>query len=253
MHKVQQDRKRLALVTGAGSGICAEVAAELAARGYALILVDRNAEALGAVLDTLNDSSIHVPVALDTCDTPALEAMIADLRTHPSVLVNGVGGDTRSIALAQLAEADLERSLRENLYGAFNLTRLLAPAMVEEGYGRIVNLASIAGRTYTYFSNAAYVAAKAALIGYSKQCAYELAPHGVTVNVVAHGPIATQRIDEAWQAMEISRKAEILGKIPMARLGSVAEAAHAVLAFCGEESGYASGAVLDVNGGMYVQ
>ena len=102
------------------------------------------------------------------------------------------------------------------------------------------------------FSNAAYVTAKAALVGLTKQCAYELAPSGVTVNAVAHGPIATDRIRTAWQEKDPAERNRLLGEIPLGRLGEVAEAAHFVVPFLVGAAGYATGAVLDVSAGMTI-
>jgi 3-oxoacyl-[acyl-carrier protein] reductase len=244
---------RTALVTAAGAGICAEVARRLAAAGCRVLLVDRDGAAVRQVAAQL-PAGLGLPLVADVTNAAALEALVAGLSAdeRPEILVNGVGGDTRSIAVAALTEADLRAALVENLAGTFTLTRLCAPAMMDRGWGRIVNLASIAGRTYTHFSNAAYVAAKAAVIGFTRQCAYELAPYGIAVNAVAPGPVATDRVAAAWAALPAARRERILVQCPAGRLGTAAEAAAAVVHLCGEDTGYTCGAVLDVNGGMYI-
>ncbi|MCM3809409.1 SDR family oxidoreductase [Streptomyces sp. DR7-3] len=248
----RQHLGRIAWVTAAGSGICAETARRLAARGCRVVLIDRDEQAVRAVARELPDG-LGVPVCADVTDTGAMVRLVAESAAElPDVLVNGVGGDTRSIPVAELTETDLWRSLSANLLGTFTLTRLCTPAMADRGHGRVVNLASIAGRTYTHFSNAAYVAAKAAVIGFTKQCAYELAPRGVVVNAVAHGPIATERVAAAWDGMEPARREAITGRTPAARLGTVAEAAAAVVHLCDEDAGYTTGSVLDVNGGLHI-
>ena len=124
--------------------------------------------------------------------------------------------------------------------------------VLERRWGRVVNLASVAGRTYSHFSNAAYVSAKAGLIGLTKQCAYELAPHGVCVNAVAHGAIATPRVRDAFEARDAAWRERFLDRLPAGRLGTIEEAAAAVIHLCGESAGYTAGAVIDVNGGLCI-
>jgi NAD(P)-dependent dehydrogenase (short-subunit alcohol dehydrogenase family) len=185
---------------------------------------------------------------------PALEGALSRLpeRSRPDILVNGVGGDTRRIAFTALTEEDLLALLQRNLVSVFTLTRLCVPAMIERRWGRVVNVASVAGRTYSNFSNAAYVAAKTAVIGLTRQCAYELAPYGVCVNAVAHGAIATPRVTSAFEANDEARRRELMSRIPIGRLGTTDEAAAAIVNLCEESAGYMSGAVIDVNGGMYI-
>ncbi|MDT3396931.1 SDR family NAD(P)-dependent oxidoreductase [Streptomyces sp. B1866] len=247
-------RRDVALVTGAGGGICAEVARGLAARGLRLVLLDQDAEAVRRVADGLAGRLVCDPLVADVTDARALESAIGSIPSEhrPGVLVNGVGGDTRARPVTELTEADLQSAVAHNLAGVFTATRLCAPAMVAAGWGRIVNLASVAGRTYTRFSNAAYVAAKAGVIGFTKQCAFELAPHGVTVNAVAHGVIGTDRIRRAWADKPARWTADRVSRIPAGRFGTVAEAAGIVCHLCGEDAGYTTGAVVDVNGGLHI-
>ncbi|MHA7959696.1 SDR family NAD(P)-dependent oxidoreductase [Streptomyces sp. L500] len=258
-HRLEDDmtvtaQRDVALLTGAGGGICAEVARGLAAEGMRLILVDHDAEAVRRVAGELGDRLACDPLVADVTDVRALEAAFAALPAdlRPGVLVNGVGGDTRPRPLTELTEADLEHAVTHNLTSVFTLTRLCVPAMVAAGWGRVVNLASVAGRTYTRFSNAAYVAAKAGVIGFTKQCAFELAPHGITVNAVAHGVIGTERIRRAWEDRPESWTAERVSHIPAGRFGTVAEAAGMVRHLCGEHAGYTTGTVVDVNGGLHI-
>ncbi|KFF99117.1 hypothetical protein IQ62_20760 [Streptomyces scabiei] len=247
-------RRDVALVTGAGAGICAEVARRLAARGVGVVLLDRDAEAVARVAGELGDRSLREPLVVDVTDPAAVEAAVASLapRHRPGILVNGVGGDTRARPVTELTEADLTAAVTHNLTSVLTMTRLCAPAMVAAGWGRIVNLASVAGRTYSLFSNAAYVAAKAGVIGFTKQCAYELAPHGITVNAVAHGVIGTERIRSAWTDKPPEWAADRVGRIPAGRFGTATEAAGMVCQLCGEDAGYTTGTVIDVNGGLHI-
>ncbi|MEU8891919.1 SDR family oxidoreductase [Streptomyces sp. NPDC048442] len=243
---------RRAWITGGASGIGAEVARRLAENGATVLLIDRDAQALEATARTMPSGTRTLE--LDVTATARVTEVVAGLDPAelPDILVNSVGGDTRRIALTDLREQDLMNAVRENLLGCFTLTRLCVPAMTDRGHGRIVNLASIAGRSYSIFSNAAYVAAKAAVIGYTKQCAYELAATGVVVNAVAHGPIATERLLLAQQEMPPERLREVLDRLPMGRYGTPDEAVGAVVHLCGNDAGYTTGCVVDVNGGLHI-
>lgn len=253
MNETAPTTPEVVLITAAATGICREVAAQLAAHGCRLILVDSDAVALATAAAELG-SAVVASWAVDVRDENAVRAAYATLAAadRPTVLVNGVGGDARPIPVTELDTATVRASFEHNLVSAFLMTQVCVPEMKERGHGRLVFLASIAGRTYSVFSNAAYVAAKAAVVGFMKQCSWELAAHGITANAVAHGPIMTDRIEQAWASKSDDAKHEILSRIPLGRRGSVAEAAHFVVPFCIGAPGFATGAVLDVNGGLMV-
>ncbi|MFD5520650.1 SDR family NAD(P)-dependent oxidoreductase [Streptomyces sp. NPDC127066] len=245
---------RTALLIGAAGGILQDVARGLAREGHTLVLFDRNEEAVNRLAAELARQTKVDVVVGDITDIPAAEVQLADIvdRHAPSILVNGVGGDTRVIGYADLTAEHFDQSHLENVVSTFVAIKACAPRMAQDGYGRIVNFASAGGRTYSHFNNAAYVGAKAAVIGMTKQMAYELAPAGVVVNVVAHGPIATERVAGAWERRDPEQKQAVLSKLPMRRMGTVAEAVGSVLHLCSENAGYSTGAVIDVNGGLYM-
>lgn len=248
------ETSRSALLIGAAGGILQDVARGLARQGHTLVLFDKNEEAVNRLAAELEQQTKVDVVVGDITDIPAAEAQLADIvdRHAPSILVNGVGGDTRVIGYADLTEEHFGQSHLENVVSTFVAIKACAPRMAQDGYGRIVNFASAGGRTYSHFNNAAYVGAKAAVIGMTKQMAYELAPAGVVVNVVAHGPIATDRVAGAWERRDPEQKQAVLSKLPMRRMGTVAEAVGSVLHLCSESAGYSTGAVIDVNGGLYM-
>lgn len=244
---------RTALVTGAGGGICEQVARMLAARGHKMLLLDSDAAAVDAVARDLGSALAADPLVVDVTDSSKVERLVSELsdRSRPDILVNGVGGDTRRIECTELTEEELMASIRKDLVSVFTLMRLCVPVMRRRGWGRVVNIASVAGRTNTDFSNAAYVAAKAAVIGLTRQYAYELAPHGVCVNVVAPGAVATPRVQRAFDARDEQSRAQLLDRIPARRFGTAEEAAATIVHLCEETAGYLCGAIIDVNGGMY--
>ncbi|GAA1049511.1 SDR family oxidoreductase [Arthrobacter russicus] len=241
-----------ALLVGAAGGILQDVADGLAAQGCQLILFDRDEARLEEMAARLRGRVDVETVVGDITKTAEAEQLLSGLQRKPSILINGVGGDTRVIPYAELDQQVFETSYLENVIGTFTAIKVLAPSMVEAGYGRIVNFASAGGRTYSHFNNAAYVAAKAAVIGMTKQIAYELAPTGVSVNVVAHGPIATARVAGAWERRDPAQKEAVLSKLPMRRMGTVHEAVGSVLYLASESAGFTTGSVIDINGGLYM-
>lgn len=245
---------RTVLVTGAADGICAELSRALAARGDRLVLLDRDEAALKELSAELAVTTQVRALTADVRDVTRLELELSALTGEwtPHILVNGVGGDTRVVPVEALDEAFLNDSLALNVLPVLTTMRLCVPAMKQSGYGRIVNFSSAGGRTYSHFSNAAYVAAKSAVLGLTKQAAYELAPFGICVNAVAHGPIATRRIADAWALRPEEERRAVLSRIPVGRLGAVAEAVGAVLYLCSEEAGFTTGAVIDINGGLLI-
>jgi 3-oxoacyl-[acyl-carrier protein] reductase len=245
---------RTALLIGAAGGILRGVATGLAKEGHPLVLFDRDE---AAVTDLAHELGGHTKVEVvvgDITDIPDAEARLTRIADEhaPSILVNGVGGDTRVIGYADLTRDHFEQTYLENVVSTFAAIKVCAPVMAAAGYGRIVNFASAGGRTYSHFNNAAYVGAKAAVIGMSKQMAYELAATGVCVNVVAHGPIATARVAGAWEKRDEESKQVVLSKLPMRRMGTVAEAVGSVLYLCSQSAGYTTGSVIDINGGLYM-
>jgi NAD(P)-dependent dehydrogenase (short-subunit alcohol dehydrogenase family) len=243
-----------ALLVGAAGGILSEVALGLAKAGHPLVLLDRDADAVDELAQRLKEYAPTDAVHGDVTDLATAAELFAELarRHQPGVLVNGVGGDTRVIRYADLTVEHFEQSYLENMLSTFIAIKAVGPGMAGRGRGRIVNFASAGGRTYSHFNNAGYVAAKAAVIGMTKQIAYELAPTGVVVNVVAHGPIATERVAAAWERRDPAQKAAVLSKLPLGRMGTVAEAVGSVLYLCSDSAGFTTGTVIDVNGGLYM-
>lgn len=241
------------LITGAAAGICRELAGLLADTGARLILADNDTDALERAAEEIGEAVVG-SWAIDVTDRGAFQAAYdrLDPTNRPTVLVAGVGGDARQIPFDDLDDAFVTNSVQHNLMSAFISAQICLPHMKILRRGRLVFLASIAGRTYSVFSNAAYVAAKAGVLGLTRQLAYELAPHGVTANAVAHGPVMTERIAASWAARSDVSRADLLGRIPLGRLATPREAAHFVVPFCIGEAGYATGAVLDVNGGLHI-
>ena len=148
--------------------------------------------------------------------------------------------------LLRLKEADWERVMAVNLRGTFNCTKVVARAMMRARYGRIVNMTSVIGEMGNA-GQAAYAASKAGIIGFTKSMARELASRNITVNAVAPGFIATEMV----AGLPETTRSGYLMLVPVGRLGTAEEVADAVAFLVRPESGYITGHVLNVNGGLY--
>jgi 3-oxoacyl-[acyl-carrier protein] reductase len=162
------------------------------------------------------------------------------------ILVNNAG-ITRDGLLMRMKDEDWDAVLNVNLKGAFLCTRAAFKVMSKQRYGRIINIASVVGQMGNA-GQANYCASKAGLIGLTKSNARELAKRSITVNAVAPGFIATAMTD----ALSEKVRDELTAQIPLERLGSAEDIAHAVVFLASEQSGYITGHVLSVNGGMYM-
>ena len=240
---------RIALVTGASRGIGAAIAQELAARGYRVIgtaTTEAGAEKISAAL------AAHAGcrgAALDVNDAAAAEALIeAIVKEHGAlhVLVNNAG-ITRDQLAMRMKDDDWTAVLGTNLGAVFRLSRAAIRGMMKQRYGRIINITSVIGAIGNP-GQANYAAAKAGVAGMTRSLARELGSRNITVNCVAPGMIATDMTDALPEAL----KATLKQQIPLGRLGSPEEIAHAVAFLASPLAGYITGAELHVNGGMYM-
>ncbi len=234
---------RRAVVTGGGAGIGEAVARRLAAEGARVALWDRDGAAAAAVADGI--AGLAVP--LDVTDWVAVEAAAAATVAAfggIDVLVcsAGIAGPT-----APVVEVPVE-AFREvfaiNVFGVFHCCRAVVPVMQSGGYGRIVNIASIAGKEGNP-NTSAYSASKAAVIGFTKSLGKELAGAGVLVNCVTPAAVRTAIFDQIPQ----SHIDFMLSKIPMGRFGTVDEIAAIVSWAASEDCGFTTAAVFDASGG----
>jgi len=245
---------KIALVTGAAQGIGLAVARRLALDGTTVLLCDVQVDAAEARADELRiqgfDARAH---ELDTSDEAAVQQLAEwvhrDVGTV-EILVNNAGISGLVDGAAPLTYcSSLEqwnRVLGVNLTGVFLMCRAFAPGMIALGRGRIINIASAAGRTFVPYAPAAYSASKAALVPLTWKLADELGPHSITVNCIAPG-----RIDTPMGATVI-RKDDNLPRIPLRRAGTPDEIAGAVAHLASDEASYTTGTVIDVHGGLYM-
>ena len=244
-----------AVVTGAGStrGIGRATAHALAAAGWNVAVLDLDeAGAKDAATEIAERHGVQaLGVACDITDEASVDAALAALAGLPPIgaLVNNAG-ITSPTPFLEVTGEEWDRLFAVNVRGAFNITRRVAPGLVERGFGRVVFLSSVsAQRGGGVFGGVGYSAAKAAELGFARALARELGPHGVTVNSVAPGLIGT---DITGGALEGERKAALLAGTPVGRVGTTADVADLITYLCREESGYITGATYDVNGGSHI-
>ena len=239
---------KVAVVTGAGRGIGRAVALAYARMGADVACVSRteeNSAKAAAEVEALGRRAWAV--AVDVSDTAAVDAAagkILDDAGRVDILVNNAGV-TRDNLLMRMSEEEWDTVINTNLKGAFNFTKALTRPFIKQRSGRIINIASVIG----LIGNAGqsnYAASKAALIGFTKSVAKELAPRGITANAIAPGFIET----DMTATLDDKVRESIIGNVPLGRFGSPDDIAHAAVFLAMEPSGYITGQVLTVDGGM---
>ena len=248
--------QRTAIVTGAGgpAGIGRVTARLLAENGWHIALVDINAEGLAGVETELREAghsgvlAVPIDIASESSVAEGYERIDAEL--PPVVGLVNLAGIACPVPLHECSVAEFERVMAVNVTGSFLMLKAAAARMMPQGVGRIVNTSSITafdgGGT---FSKGVYATAKAAVIGMCKGGARELGPYGITVNVIAPGPIDTEimggRLTE-------ERKESMSAGIPLGRVGQPGEIAATVAFLLSEGGGYLNGATIQVDGGKHM-
>jgi 2-hydroxycyclohexanecarboxyl-CoA dehydrogenase len=235
-----------ALVTGGASGIGAAISRRLAAEGADVTIGDLNLEGATEVAGEISGLSIE----LDVTDLGSAQAAVDSAGAPIDILVNNAGTDEFGF-FAQTTPEQWEKVISVNLWGVFNCTYAALPGMQEAGYGRIVNIASEAGRVGSKGS-AVYSAAKAGVIGFTKVMAREGARFGITANAIAPGPIETPLLMQATEFGEIGEKIieTMKAGTQLRRLGQPEEVAAAVAFLASDDSSYVTGETLGVSGGL---
>jgi NAD(P)-dependent dehydrogenase (short-subunit alcohol dehydrogenase family) len=242
---VNQLPKRVAIVTGAASGIGRATAEALAAAGYALALVDLDANRAASVAESLGDDVITVAADVgDGQQVRAAAAAVIDKFGRADILITSAG-HSEFVAFEEIDEVAWRRMLDVHLTGAFHCCQAVLPAMRSEHFGRIVFVASSGVMNGGSGLVSHYVAAKAGLIGLARALARELGPHGITVNCVAPGPIGTPLLERVAP----ERFDQYVATTPVGRLGAAADVARAIEYLVADEAEFVTGTVLAVNGG----
>ncbi|EIK67796.1 oxidoreductase, short chain dehydrogenase/reductase family IacE [Pseudomonas synxantha BG33R] len=243
----------IALVTGAAQGLGYAIAAQLYAAGYAVVLSDLSLAAANASARRLDPSGERVlALRLDVgCKADFEQALAATLERFGAlhVLVNNAAM-TLATPLMQISPEEFERVTNINQRGTFIGCQVLGAYLADQGYGRIINMASLAGQNGGTATGGHYAASKGAIITLTKIFAKELAARGVTVNAIAPGPIDSPAV-HAVVAPE--RMEQLLEAIPVKRLGSADYIGRLVVQLAEQDAYFVTGATWDVNGGLFMR
>lgn len=241
---------QVALVTGGARGIGKTIAEDLAKKGVNLAIADVSVESASETAKELaargvKTQSLRLDVSKSDQVAKAFEDIVREFGRIDIVVNNA--GITRDGLVLRMKEEDWDAVININLKGVFLCSKEAVKVMVKQKYGRIINIASVVA----FMGNpgqANYSASKAGIVGLTKTVAREYASRGITVNAVAPGFISTAMTD----ALAENVKQEMLKSIPVGKFGSVEDVAHAVSFLASPESGYITGQVIHVNGGMYM-
>ena len=242
------------LISAAADGLGLGMAERLAAEGGMVVALDKSAEAIAAARQRQQAVQIRFE-EVNLLDAAAVESAIGILAAEGlrfEILINNAGGSLHTPRpFLDESDEDWERVLSLNIMAAVRLTRLVLPAMVESGFGRVINLGSKAGRYGSLFTGANYVAAKGAVQSMTLQLAQEFGPHGITCNAVCPGAILTPRVERLLaERMTPEERQAAIDAIPVRRNGRVEDVAAAVAFLASEEAGFITGQLIDVNGGQ---
>jgi len=241
--------ERSAIVTGGGSGIGLAISERLAADGIAVGVLDLNGDAADEAAAKITAAGgTAIGLEADVTDRPSIDAAVAAItEAHgaPTILVNNAGLDGFSPFLDITLE-QWNRIFEVNLTGTFHCCQAVVPAMLEAGWGRIVNISSSSAQTGSA-KMAHYVASKGGVIGLTKALAMEYVAKGITVNHVPPGFIDTPLTRQTLGDVQA-----VAAMMPMKRAGTPEDVAHAVAFLASEEAGYVTGQTLSPNGGRYL-
>jgi len=249
---------QVALITAAANGIGRATADIMVREGATVIAVDNSRERLDQAVPALRRDGGKAEGRLVDALVPAeVDALVAEVvRQHGAIdiLVNAVGGSTvianPQATTEQLAFADWQKLIAFNLDGTFLVTHAVIPVMKRQRSGKIVNLASIAGRGLSVNSSSAYAAAKGGIIAFTRKLAHELGPEGINVNAIAPSVTLTERIRPHWEKRSQAAQAEEIERTPLRRVAEPADQARVICFLASADADFVTGLTIDVTGGV---
>lgn len=244
-----QLKGKTAVITGSGRGLGKAIALKLASMGANIVLNDIAAsDSIDATAEEFKAAGYPVAVTKgdvrNTDDVKAMVSKAVEAFGSVDILINNAG-ITKDKPMAMMSEEDWDLVLSINLKGAFLCTKFAAKQMIKQRYGRIVNIASVAGR-YGNQGQANYSASKAGLIGLTKTTAKEFASRGVTCNAVAPGIIKSKMTDVLPEEV----KNKYMENIPLGRFGTPEDVANVVAFLASDDASYVTAQVIDIDGGL---
>lgn len=258
MNSLRASTGQTALVTGGAGGIGAAICRYLANAGHRVAVADLDEQSAKLIAASLPGDG-HLGLGIDVADESSVKHAfdhVTEAAGRPAILIAGAGvlffkPDGQRALIKEISLGEWQRTILINQTGCFLTCREFARRLPEgRSFGRVVTISSVTAQLGGYRSNAAYIASKAAVIGFTKALARELAPQGVTVNSVAPGLIDAPMLR---QSLPQARDSEAAAAIPLGRIGLPEDVADAVAYLVSEGSNYQTGTTLDVNGGYRMQ
>ncbi len=243
----KSDNKKIAIITGGGSGIGLAITRKFVANNITTIIIGRDQSKLDATQQELGPHC--VPVTFDLARIHEIPAMVKELQDkygHIDILVNNAGINLKK-EFTEVSDEEFQRIITTNVNAVFALSREVVKDMLQKGNGSIVNISSMASQ-YGLPKVIAYTASKSAIEGMTRAMAVELSPKGIRVNCIAPGFIATDMSAKALDNDQ-ERKQKVLSRTPMGALGNPSDVADAALFLASDEAKYITGVVLAVDGG----
>ena len=249
---------KVALVTAPASGIGRATVDIIGREGGRIAAVDTNRERLDATIAEIRavGGEAH-PYNADALDERQVDNVVADAAKRfgrIDILVNAVGGSTiiakPGATTEELTLADWQSLINFNLTGTFLFTHAVIPVMKRQKSGKIVNLASIAGRGKSTASSSAYATAKGGIIALTTKLAHELGPHGITVNAIAPSMTLTERIRPRWEQRPPEERAVDIERTPLRRMGEAVDQANVICFLASSHADFVTGLTIDVTGGL---
>lgn len=248
---------KVAVITAFANGIGRATAEIMAREGAIVVGVDNHPERLETAVAALRagGGAAHGRLC-DALDQAKVDAMVASIDKEfgaVDILVNAVGGSTiianPSAEVDELSFDDWQRLIAFNLSGTFLFTHAVVPIMKRRRHGKIVNLASIAGRGLSVSSNSAYAAAKGGIIAFTRKLAFELGPYGITINAIAPSLTLTERIRPHWDKRNAEAQAAEIARTPLRRVAEAADQAKVICFLASSDADFVTGVTIDVTGG----
>jgi NAD(P)-dependent dehydrogenase (short-subunit alcohol dehydrogenase family) len=240
---------KVAVVVGGASELATATGRRFLAEGAKLVLIHHNQSSLDRVLPAYGAAKVETLIA-DVRDLARLQVafnQVAQEFGRIDIMVN-CAGIINHKPIDEMSLEDWLEVIEVNLTGAFNVCKSVTPIMKCQNAGRIINVGSLGGRTGRPGVGVNYAASKAGMVGLTQTLARELAPWGITANVVAPGPLRGRM----FGSMPEASKAQLTAGIPLGRVGEMDEVAGAILFFASDDATWITGEVMDVNGGVYM-
>ena len=248
---------KVAVITAFANGIGRATAEIMAKEGATVVGVDNHRDRLESSVSALRDTGGRAHGRLcDALDQGQVDAAVASVEQEfgaVDILVNAVGGSTiianSSANVDELTFEEWQRLIAFNLSGTFLFTHAVVPIMKRRRQGKIVNLASIAGRGLSASSSSAYAAAKGGIIAFTRKLAFELGPYGVTINAIAPSLTLTERIRPHWDKRTADAQAAEIARTPLRRVAEAADQAKVICFLASSDADFVTGVTIDVTGG----